>query len=312
MSKLDFRGVLPVPPLARMRDARRSLDFTQNDRIVRHMAEGGITRLLYGGNAFLYHITLAEYQEFLGWLSGLPRDLMVIPSAGPSFGRAMDQAPLLRRHSFPCVMLLPCADPRDAEGLEAGYREFSDATGLPLIVYLKDENNFGADKRRGIEAVGRLVDSGVCAAIKYAVIRQDPTQDAYLGMLLDRVPREAVISGIGERPAVSHMRDWKLQGFTTGSGCIAPALSNQLHAACARGDFAAAETIREHFIALEDLRDAWGPARVLHAATELAGLAVTGPIPPYVSELSSAQQEQIRPVAEALLQENRSNATVAA
>ena len=61
----DLRGVFSVPPLARKRDARRSLDFEQNDRIVKHIAAGGITRFLYGGNAFLYHVTLAEYEALL-------------------------------------------------------------------------------------------------------------------------------------------------------------------------------------------------------------------------------------------------------
>jgi dihydrodipicolinate synthase/N-acetylneuraminate lyase len=311
LNNLDFRGVLPVPPLARKRDPKRSIDFAQNDRVVRHMTAGGITRLLYGGNAFLYHITLAEYEELLGWLGGLPRNLMVIPSAGPTYGRAMDQAALLRRHKFPCVMLLPCSDPRDAEGLEAGYREFADASGLPLVVYLKDEGNFGSNQQRGIEAVGRLVDSGVCVAIKYAVIRDNPADDPYLTRLLDRVPREKVISGIGERPAISHMRDFQLQGFTTGSGCIAPALSNDLHAACVSGDYEEAAAIRSNFIALEDLRDDWGPARVLHSATELAGLAETGPIPPYVSALSEAQLAQIKTAAGTLLLANNSKVTAA-
>jgi dihydrodipicolinate synthase/N-acetylneuraminate lyase len=312
LPKLNFRGVLPVPPLARKRDPQRSIDFGENDRVVKHLAAGGITRLLYGGNAFLYHITLAEYGETLGWLAGLPRNLMVIPSAGPSYGRAMDQAVLLRRHSFPCAMLLPCADPRDAEGLEAGYREFADAAGVPLIVYVKDEANMGADRQAGIEAIGRLVDSGVCVAVKYAVVRPDPANDAYLDALLRRIPREAVISGIGERPAVCHMRDWKLEGFTTGSGCIAPALSNELHAACARGDFTGAGQIRAHFLALEDLRDAWGPARVLHAATELADVAATGPIPPYVSALTRAQLDLLRPVAQELLARNDAGVTATA
>src|SRR5579859_5581420 len=114
---LDFHGVLPVPPLARRADSRRSLDFAQNDRLVRHMAEGGITRLIYGGNALVYHITLADYTELLAWLAGLKRQFLTIPSAGPSYGRAMDQAPLLRPHRFDCVMVLPCADPRDARGI---------------------------------------------------------------------------------------------------------------------------------------------------------------------------------------------------
>src|SRR6266446_3609527 len=98
---IDFRGVLPVPPLARKNDARRSIDFAQNDKLVRHMAAGGITRLVYGGNALLYHITLADYEPLLEWLAGLTSEFLVIPSAGPAYGRAMDQAPLLRKHRFP-------------------------------------------------------------------------------------------------------------------------------------------------------------------------------------------------------------------
>jgi hypothetical protein len=55
------------------------------------------------------------------------------------------------------------------------------------------------------------------------------------------------------------------------------------------------------FLDLEDLRDAWGPARVLHHALELAGVARTGPIPPFVSELSSEQRAQLAPVVQELL-----------
>jgi len=42
----DLRGVFPVPPLARKNDARRSIDFEQNDRIISHIAGGGLTRFL--------------------------------------------------------------------------------------------------------------------------------------------------------------------------------------------------------------------------------------------------------------------------
>src|SRR6266851_3560574 len=136
---INFHGVLPVPPLARKPDAKRSIDLAQNDRLVRHMAAGGITRLIYGGNALLYHITLADYEPLLEWLAGLTSEFLVIPSAGPSYGRAMDQAPLLRKHSFPCVMILPCSDPRDARGIEQGMREIADAIGMPLLAYVKDE-----------------------------------------------------------------------------------------------------------------------------------------------------------------------------
>lgn len=304
MPTLDFHGVLPVPPLARKRDSRRAIDFAENDKLVRHMAEGGITRLIYGGNALLYHITLADYEPLVDWLSGLTSQFLVVPSVGPSYGRAMDQAPLLRRHRFPCVMVLPCADPRDARGLEQGMREIADACGLPLLAYLKDENNFGSDKEAGLDAVARLLDSGVCVGIKYAVVRADPSADPYLESLLRRVDRKKVISGIGERPAIVHLRDFGLNGFTTGSGCLAPRLSNELFAACGRRDYKAAAAIREEFIPLEDLRDAWGPSKVLHFATGLSGLCETGPILPYSSPLTAEQMEQLAGASRELVARN--------
>jgi dihydrodipicolinate synthase/N-acetylneuraminate lyase len=297
----DLRGVFAVPPLARCNDGVRSIDFKENERIVQHIAAGGVSRLIYGGNAFLYHIKESEFEALLDWLNGLPDELWLIPSIGPSFGVAMAQADVLRRHKFPAVMMLPCADPRDARGLEQGYREVAEVANTKLIVYLKEENNFGADKESGLDAVARLVDDGVCVGIKYAVVRQDPTVDPYLDALLTRVDRKFVISGIGERPAVTHLREWGLPGFTTGSGCLAPLLTQALFEACRGAEFERALSIREKFIPHEDLRDAWGPARVLHHATELAGIAVTGPIAPYVSPLSQQQLEELAPVARTLM-----------
>jgi dihydrodipicolinate synthase/N-acetylneuraminate lyase len=300
----DLRGVFPVPPLARRNDARRSIDFEQNNRIVRHIAEGGLTRFLYGGNAFLYHVTLAEYESLLDWLNGFADGLWAIPSIGPSYGRAMDQASILRRHKFPCAMALPCSDPRDAEGLETGLREIAESANTPLILYLKEENNFGADKEAGLDVVARLVDEGVCVAIKYAVVRQNPAEDAYLESLLKRVDRARVISGIGERPAIVHMRDWSLPGFTTGSGCVAPRLSGLIFEACVKKDYETAEQLRAEFLPLEDLRDAWSPAKVLHFATQLAGVAETGPTPPFLSPLSEGRLKALAPVARGLVEKN--------
>src|SRR6267378_6395539 len=149
----DFQGVFAVPPLARRNDAQRSLDFAQNNLIVEHITAGGITQLIYGGNAFLYHIQLAEFEVMMEWLSGLSDELWVIPSIGPSYGWAMEQAATLSKFQFPCVMILPCSDPRDAGGLELGLREISEVAEAKLIVYLKDETNFGSDKEAGLDAV---------------------------------------------------------------------------------------------------------------------------------------------------------------
>jgi dihydrodipicolinate synthase/N-acetylneuraminate lyase len=295
-----MRGVFAVPPLPRQHTSGAPIDFGESRKLVDHIAGGGVTRLLYGGNAFLYHVTLDEYGQLLDFLAGLPDHLLAIPSVGPSFGRMMDQVALLKPHRFPTAMLLPCADPRDAGGLERGAREFVDKSGVPLILYLKDEPNFGTDLDAGLDVVARLVADKYCVGIKYAVVRQRPSEDRYLEGLLKRVDRACVISGIGERPAIVHMREWGLPGFTTGSGCVAPSLTQRLFELCVAGKWDEAEVVRQLFIALEDLRDGWGPARVLHAATELANICKTGPIRPYISEISADQLKQLAPIARQL------------
>jgi len=198
-------------------------------------------------------------------------------------------------------MVLPCNDPRDAAGLDHGYREIAAAADAKLILYLKDEENFGADKEAGLDTVARLVDDGVCIGIKYAIVRADPSQDAYLERLLRRIDRQFVISGIGERPAIAHLRKWRLKAFTTGSGCVAPSMSQLLFDACANGRFDEAERLRREFIPLEDLRDQFGPAQILHSALELAGIARTGAVPPYLSLSSSDQLEVLSSVVRTLL-----------
>jgi hypothetical protein len=45
--------IYPVPPLARRNDAKRSINIPENDKFFRFLRDGGITRFVYGGNAFL-------------------------------------------------------------------------------------------------------------------------------------------------------------------------------------------------------------------------------------------------------------------
>jgi dihydrodipicolinate synthase/N-acetylneuraminate lyase len=303
VTQIDLEGVFAVPPLARRPDGS-GFDLDQNGRMLRHLQRGGLSRVVYGGNAFLYHIPLHEFEDLVEWMASVGGDVWLIPSIGPSYGRAIDQARVLRRLPFPTAMLLPCGDPRDAHGLERGTRAIVDALGRPLILYLKEETTFGSALSDGIDAVARLVSDGVCVAIKYAVVRSNPEIDSYLDSLLGQVDRRMVVSGIGERPAVTHMLNHELPGFTTGSGCVAPRLSQALFEACRRRDFAAAESIRACFLSLEDIRDAEGPARVLHAAVEAAGIARLGPILPYVSALTSVQIDRLAPIARSLLAAN--------
>lgn len=292
-SLFDHRGVYAVPPVARNDDGRRSVNPDENVRIVRHIASGGVRRLLYGGNGNLYHITLDDYGVLLACLEGASDGLVIVPSVGPAYGRAIEQAVVLRRHRFPFAMLLPGGHPRNAAGLERGYREIADAAGIPLLLYLKAENNFGDDIEAGLDVIGRLVADGIAVGIKYAIVRENPREDAYLGALLDRVDRKFVISGLGEPPVVVHMEDWKLPGFTTGSGCLNPGRAKALFDAAVRGDFDTARMHQAHFMPLEELRERWGAVVVLHEAVALAEIAQTGPHVPFLAGLTHEQRDRV-------------------
>ena len=126
--------------------------------------------------------------------------------------------------------------------LDLGHDRVSMLQDRILIV---DEDGFGSDRDAGLDAVGRLMDDGVAVAIKYAVVLDDPGRDPYLEGLLRCVDRQRVVSGMGERPAIVHMRDFKLPGMTTGSGCIAPRSCSAMFQACSAGDWQLAGWLRE-------------------------------------------------------------------
>ena len=66
------------------------------------------------------------------------------------------------------------------------------------------------------------------------------------------------------------------------------------------GDFELAESIRNTFQPLEDLRNEINPIRVLHEAVSSAGIAQTGPHLPLLSGLDAADTGRVQEAAKAL------------
>jgi dihydrodipicolinate synthase/N-acetylneuraminate lyase len=292
------RSVIAVPPLAR--SPNLALNSAANRTLIRHLEEGGVTTLLYGGNANFYNVGMYEYPAILDFLEqAVAVDTWVIPSTGPDFGKLIDQARVLKTRAFPTAMVLPQTFPATPDGSEQAIGRFADAFGRPVIVYVKAENFLTPAH------LARLVDAGVVFGIKYAVVRTDPTQDGFLRELLDRVDANLVVSGIGERPAAAHLRHFGLAGFTSGSVCIGPQGSTRLLAALKAKDWPTGEALRSAYIALEDLRDAFSPIRVLHDAVTLAGIADMGPILPPLSNIDAAHHAAIRAAAQTLLAHDR-------
>lgn len=285
------RSVLAVPPLCRQQDL--SINTPANATLIRHLERGGVTTLMYGGNANFYNVGASELPDILEMLIETAGDTSwVIPSCGPDYGKLMDQAPILRRYDFPTTMVLPLVFPKSPRGVEDGIRRFADAYGKPVIAYIKIDDYLEPDN------LARLVEDGVVCAIKYARVLTEPEDDPYLDELCAVVDKDRIISGIGERPAVAHWTRFGLRAFTSGSVCIAPAASTALLDALRAGDIDGALKIREAFIPLEDMRDDLSPLCVLHRAVDLAGIAATGPLTPMLSDvLSDTSEDELRRVA---------------
>jgi dihydrodipicolinate synthase/N-acetylneuraminate lyase len=295
-------SVLAVPPLARRADL--SLNADANRALIRHLEAGGVTTLMYGGNANFYHLPTSEYAatlDFLAEAAGV--DSWVIPSAGADYGKLMDQAAILRTRAFPTAMALPFGNPSNDSGVATALRRFADRLGKPIIAYVKGLGYIEP------ATLGKLAKDGVICAIKYAVVRDDPKKDTYLDELVQHVSRDMIISGIGERPAVVHLRDFGLKCFTSGSVCVAPNGSTRILALLKAKRWDEAEKIRAAYIPLEDQRDARGPIRVLHDAVTLAGIADMGPILPMLSNLEPAERGAVQAAATALLAHDRNLAS---
>lgn len=288
------KSVLAVPPLARNASGRICRE--NNEKIIRHIEAGGVSMLLYGGNANFYHIRPSEYAEVLEVLAATAaEDTLVIPAAGPAFGTMMDQADVLKSTQFPTAMVLPTTAVMTEPGLMTAFRRFVETIDRPAVLYIKDDGYISP------EGAADLVEEGLVSFIKYAVVRDDPAEDDYLQRLIDKVDPSKICSGIGEQPALIHMTKFRCSGFTSGCVCVNPGLSQKMLAAIGDKDYDLAEDIRKQFLGLEDLRNEINPIRVLHEAVELCGIGNTGPHLPLLSGISSTAADRVKSAATNLL-----------
>ncbi len=251
--------------------------------------------LLYGGNANLYHVAVSEYRDLLELLAeSAGPQTRVIPAIGPDYGKMLDQARILAQTGYRTAMVLPLGGFTTSEGVEAGLTRIVDAAGMPLTLYIKSENYVDVD------TLARLVDRGTLLAVKYAIVRDNPADDEYLRQLLKSVNPSKVISGMGERPALVHVRDFGLAAWTTGSGCIASYAVMGLLRAAKAGRAADAQRIYDAFMPLETLRDDISLIRVLHDAVTFSKIADMGPILPLLSSTPVEHHAKIDAATQAL------------
>jgi len=283
----DFTSsVVAVPPIALHPDL--AVNPEANAALVRHITAGGVDILLYGGNANLYHYSLAAYAEALAMMQAVRGTARVITSIGPDYGKMLDQAPLVERSGIRDVMLLPVAFPSDSHGVGDGVRRIADRLGFGVILYLKREMYLRP------EALARLVADGAVRFVKYAVERPDPASDPYLDAVLAAIGRDLVASGMGETPIADHIGRRGLATFTSGAVCIAPAAAMALLALYRAGRQAEGDAASQPFLAFERLRAQLGGTSVLHSGVTAAGIADMGPLMPMLSVVKERNMDPVR------------------
>ena len=286
-------SVIAVPPLAR--DAELKINREENGKIIRHIEAGGISTLLYGGNANFYHIAPSEYAEALEIISTeSAENTLIVPSVGPTYGTMMDQIATLRDFNFPTVMILPMQGLTTDAGVATGFRKFVETLGKPAVLYIKFEGYLEP------ETVAQLVNDGLVSWIKYAIVRDDPAKDDYLSRLVEVVDPRLIVSGIGEQPAITHLTRFQINGFTSGCVCIRHDLSQKMIYAINNGQLDIAEIIRKTFKSLENLRNEINPIRVLHEAVASTKIGNTGPTLPLMSPLDPSDAARVKTCAEEL------------
>ncbi|MEL7966138.1 hypothetical protein AAG587_07170 [Vreelandella neptunia] len=285
------KSVIAVPPFAYEGNADES-----NHSLIRHIEAGGVSTLLYGGNANVQNWPVSRFGEWLDMLAKLVADdTWLIPSIGPDGGKILDQAALLAKRNFPAAMLLPFTGPKTDAGFARSVRDFVQASGTQAILYMKSDGYLSH------EVIESLVTDGSLFSIKYAIPRENTAIDPVLDDLIAAIGKERIVSGFGEPPALPHLEHHKLSGFTAGCVCIAPSLSQAFLRSLQSGDFAKARAQLKAFEALETLRDAGDPIRVLHTAITLAGITDMGAPLPFLTAADEALHPQIEVAARELL-----------
>lgn len=301
---VDWSGVFAAPPLARRSD-NWALDWTESGKVVEHLLEGGVSRVYYGEHAQLQHLTLGQYRDLLAWLDDFSDELTVIPGLGPPFGRAYQQAEVLSQHSFPCAAVLPVRDDRDPAGMELGYRKLAERAEMPLLVVIRDVDDWGREPHEVADRLERMREDELVAAVSFAIPPTGARAAPLLRALGSRLSDLPLLGGLGEHFARSYLVDHDLPGFISPAACLAPRLCRKFYLALDGEDRVAADSLASNFEPLRQLSEAWGSVGVHHAAIHLAGIADMGPVLPYLSGLTTDQGERLRPVVRTLLRQHQ-------
>ncbi len=279
-------GVSGVPVTAY--DAGGEVEARVTARVYQRVAAAGIHNIVAAGNTGeFYALTPDEIRRVHeAAVAGVDGKAPVTAAIGRSLREAIRMAKDAASIGASAVMSHQPVDPFAAPAAQIDYfRDLAEASPLPLVAYVRAEG-FGVDD------MVRLAGHGNIVGIKFA------TTDL---MLLTRAiaasdPNGALfICGLAESWAPTFAAAGA-RGFTSGLVNVAPKLSLAVHAALAKGDFAAARTIVAKLEPFERMRTKFRNGTnvtVVKEAVSYSGLDV-GPVRvPGLPQLDQRDREEL-------------------
>jgi len=279
-------GVSGVPVTAY--DAGGEVEARVTARVYQRVAAAGIHNIVAAGNTGeFYALTPDEIRRVHeAAVAGVDGKAPVTAAIGRSLREAIRMAKDAASIGASAVMSHQPVDPFAAPAAQIDYfRDLAEASPLPLVAYVRAEG-FGVDD------MARLAGHGNIVGIKFA------TTDL---MLLTRAiaasdPNGALfICGLAESWAPTFAAAGA-RGFTSGLVNVAPKLSLAVHAALAKGDFAAARAIVAKLEPFERMRTKFRNGTnvtVVKEAVSFSGLDV-GPVRvPGLPQLDQKDREEL-------------------
>ena len=215
--------------------------------IVDKAVNAGVHLLVANGNTSEYYaLRTSESEAMVEAVTGLVGGRVpVLGGIGRGIEEACDLAEVSRRAGVDALMIHQPPDPFVApRGVVTYVRRIAAAgQGLPVVLYLRNESI-------GLGAIEELCRIPEVVGVKWA----SPTPMALAEAIRrTRSLNLAWVDGLAENWAPT-LYAVGARGFTSGLINVMPEHSMAIHAALARGDFAAAQALIEEILPFEELR----------------------------------------------------------
>ncbi len=281
-------------PMVTAFDAEGRLDFASNERIIRHVIDGGIHGILFLGSiGEFFALTPAEKKEFIRFAADTVagRAAVLVGTGGTVVEEVVELNRLAAEAGADAAVIIsPYYFRLDEESLYRYYAEIAARAELPVVLY-----NF--PDRTAVSMSPELVlrlasDFANIRGIKDTVDTISHTR-AVIAAVKPHRPDFAVLSGFDEYLVANLLAGG--DGLIGGLSNIAPGLVVAIHDAYGRGDLARMEQLQRRLNVLMGLYGVSQPfVGAIKGAVAMVVKGVSAACRAPAGELDARQQAAIR------------------